>query len=287
MGCGVEPRVELALRRTIFFSIFLFTYLIFGAFIFSFVIPRRHEPIKCERNAEKLDAQRSEMLNVLWAETMAQTEHEWAQMANHKLEMYERALLASCSSATNAQTTNTYTKSFIHSFSLITTIGFVDADALTTGGKVFAILYAVFGIPLALLYLGQCSKIITGLLPGDRVIAAAVATILFWLYNEDIHLFQPFIDAVFQTFLFMTTVGKCGLISNGILMIVSLLALSLVSMSFVVLQRHIESSLQGFEMAFSRQFATIGRWLNTRTNDNDPIIEEEEEDELSDDSEDS
>ncbi|VDM45954.1 unnamed protein product [Toxocara canis] len=78
------------------------------------------QPKKCERNAEKLDAQRSEMLNVLWAETMAQSEHEWAQTANHKLEMYERALLASCSAPTVR--TSTYSSAFMHSFSLITTI---------------------------------------------------------------------------------------------------------------------------------------------------------------------
>lgn len=44
MGCGVEPRVELALRRTIFFSIFLFAYLLFGAFAFS-IFPSRHQTI--------------------------------------------------------------------------------------------------------------------------------------------------------------------------------------------------------------------------------------------------
>ena len=43
MGCSVEPRVELALRRTLFFSLFIFFYLIFGASVFS-LIPRRHLP---------------------------------------------------------------------------------------------------------------------------------------------------------------------------------------------------------------------------------------------------
>lgn len=61
------------------------------------------------------------MLNVLWAETMAQSEHEWAQMANNKLDMYERALLASCSARVDR--TNTYSNAFLQSFSLITTIG--------------------------------------------------------------------------------------------------------------------------------------------------------------------
>lgn len=64
--------------------------------------------------------------------------------------------------------------------------GFVDADALTTGGKIFAIAYAIFGIPLALLYLGQCSKIVAGLLPGDRVLAAAFSAIFLTAIIYDI-----------------------------------------------------------------------------------------------------
>uniref|UniRef100_A0A0M3HNG0 Ion_trans_2 domain-containing protein n=1 Tax=Ascaris lumbricoides TaxID=6252 RepID=A0A0M3HNG0_ASCLU len=236
---------------------------------------------KCEKNAEKLDAQRTDMLNVLWAETMAQSEHEWAQMANNKLDMYERALLASCSARVDR--TNTYSNAFLQSFSLITTIGFVDADALTTGGKIFAIAYAIFGIPLALLYLGQCSKIVAGLLPGDRVLAAAFSAIFLTAIIYDIaedsedDTVRPFIDAVFHTFLFMTTVGKCGAAPNGILVTIALIAMSVVSISFVVLERHIESSLQGFEMAFTRQFASLGRWLNSKATDNDRIIEEEDE----------
>lgn len=44
MGSGVEPRVELALRRTIFFGLILVAYLIFGAAIFS-ALPKRHQTL--------------------------------------------------------------------------------------------------------------------------------------------------------------------------------------------------------------------------------------------------
>lgn len=44
MGCGVEPRVELALRRTLFFGLILLVYLIFGASIFS-ALPKRQQTL--------------------------------------------------------------------------------------------------------------------------------------------------------------------------------------------------------------------------------------------------
>ncbi|KHN88472.1 hypothetical protein Tcan_06433 [Toxocara canis] len=75
----------------------------------------------------------------------------------------------------------------------------------------------------------------------------------------------------------MTTVGKRDSTPNGILVTISLFAMSLVSISFVVLEKYIENSVQGFEMAFNRQFASVGRWLNSKTTDNDRIIEEEDE----------
>lgn len=44
MGCGVEPRVELALRRTLFFGLILLVYLVFGALIFS-ALPKRQQTL--------------------------------------------------------------------------------------------------------------------------------------------------------------------------------------------------------------------------------------------------
>lgn len=42
---------------------------------------------------DRVDAKRVELLNVLWAETIAKTENDWAEMANQKLEMYEKVNL--------------------------------------------------------------------------------------------------------------------------------------------------------------------------------------------------
>uniref|UniRef100_A0A0N5AB17 CASP-like protein n=1 Tax=Syphacia muris TaxID=451379 RepID=A0A0N5AB17_9BILA len=43
MGYSVEPRVELALRRTLFFSLLISLYLIFGASVFV-ILPKQRFP---------------------------------------------------------------------------------------------------------------------------------------------------------------------------------------------------------------------------------------------------
>lgn len=55
--------------------------------------------------------------------------------------------------------------------------GFLDEENFSSAGKVAALAYAIIGIPLALLYLGQCSKMFAGLLPGYNVFVAALAII--------------------------------------------------------------------------------------------------------------
>lgn len=62
------------------------------------------------------------MLNVLWAATMAQSEHEWFSMANQKLDLYERLLLDSCAH-TVSKPSKSFSKSFLNAFTLVTTIG--------------------------------------------------------------------------------------------------------------------------------------------------------------------
>lgn len=37
--------------------------------------------------------------------------------------------------------------------------------------------YAIIGIPLALLYLAQCSKMFAGLFPGNHILIAALVTV--------------------------------------------------------------------------------------------------------------
>ncbi|KAL3982118.1 Ion channel family protein [Acanthocheilonema viteae] len=284
MGCGVEPRVELALRRTLFFGLILLVYLIFGALIFS-VLPKRQQTLKCEKSAARLDAQRSEMLNVLWAETMAQSEHEWFLMANQKLDIYERLVVNSCRRVT-ASPSKSFSKAFIHAFTLITTIGFLDEENFSPIGKIAAMSYAIIGIPLALLYLAQCSKMFAGLFPGNHIFIAALvaifaAAVIFDIIeesNDD----TPFVDVAFHIFLMLSTVGSCSIEPPVTLVLVALFAVGLISVSYVLIDRQIEHVLQRFELLFSKYFGIIRRWMCSKDEFENKIIEEEEEETESD-----
>ncbi|MCP9266035.1 Exocyst complex component 1 [Dirofilaria immitis] len=293
MGCGVEPRVELALRRTLFFGLILFVYLVFGASIFS-ALPKRQQILllknglapgsheaKCEKSAARLDAQRNEMLNVLWAGTMAKSEHEWFLMANQKLDIYERLVLNSCRRVANSPS-KSFNRAFMHAFTLVTTIGFLDEENFSPIGKITAMSYAIIGIPLALLYLAQCSKMFTGLFPGNYLLIAALvalfaAAVIFDIV-EDSNDDTPFIDVVFHIFLILSTVGSCNIEPSIIVVLVALFAASLISMSYALIDRHIEHALQKFELQFSKYFGILRRWICSKDEfEENKIFEEEEE----------
>ncbi|KAK6110388.1 Ion channel family protein [Brugia pahangi] len=280
MGCGVEPRVELALRRTLFFGLILLLYLVFGAFVFS-ALPKRQQTLKCEKSAARLDAQRSEMLNVLWAETMAQSEHEWFLMANQKLDIYERFVLNSCRRVATSPS-KSFNKAFIHAFTLITTIGFLDEENFSPIGKIAAMNYAIIGIPLALLYLAQCSKMFAGLLPGNHILIAALVAIFATAIVSDIleesNDDAPFIDTLFHVFLMLSTVGSCSTEPPVALILVALFSVGLISVSYVLIDRQIEHALQGFELLFSKYFGILRRSMCSKDEvEENKIIEEEEE----------
>lgn len=98
-------------------------------------------------------------------------ETDWALLANQKLDGYERSLMDQADSGVfqNVKQRNlSFINAFRYSFFLITTIGPVDIDDLSYEIKFFSILYSVCGIPLMLLYLGQCAKAISSALPGLR-----------------------------------------------------------------------------------------------------------------------
>ncbi|VDN07870.1 unnamed protein product [Thelazia callipaeda] len=282
MVCSVEPRVELALRRTLFFGLILLLYLLLGATIFS-SLSKRQQTLKCENSAARLDAQRNEMLNVLWAGTMAQSEHEWFLMANQKLDIYERLVLKSCRRVA-AEPSKSFSKAFIHAFTLVTTIGFLDEENFSTLGKIVAISYAVIGIPLALLYLGQCSKMFAGLFSGNHLLIAALVTVFAAAVIFDVIEKSddntPFVDAFFHVFLLFSTVGSCSTEPPIALVIMALIVTGLISISYVLIDRRIENTLQGCELLFSKYFGIIRRWMCSKEDvEDNKIIEEEEEEE--------
>jgi hypothetical protein len=72
-GYTLLPKFHLAFRRTLFYLIFLVVYLFVGSMIF-FLLWRKGSPVKkITATTEKLDFERAELLNVLYAEAIGRT----------------------------------------------------------------------------------------------------------------------------------------------------------------------------------------------------------------------
>uniref|UniRef100_A0A0N4Z7V9 Ion_trans domain-containing protein n=1 Tax=Parastrongyloides trichosuri TaxID=131310 RepID=A0A0N4Z7V9_PARTI len=83
---------------SLFFRLFvIFLYVLIGTGLFYFILnPSNHS--YTEVLHKTLDSERRELLNVLWAESLAQSEHGWSVIANQKLDNYEKTLRTAISS---------------------------------------------------------------------------------------------------------------------------------------------------------------------------------------------
>ncbi|WKY16650.1 hypothetical protein Q1695_001358 [Nippostrongylus brasiliensis] len=266
----LPPRFQLALRRSLFFGICLCFWLFVGSLAFSAlsVVGRRRSDLA---GMVKLDAKRSELLNVLWAETISKPEADWAEMANQKLELYEKALLNYL-----GYHDETHDRSFMgslrKSFSLVTTIGPMNISAFTSVGKIFAVVYTIIGVPLCLL-----GKALVLPVAGFIFVSAVIYDII-----EDGGDDVPFIDAMFSIFLQYSAIGETDSEFHGILpYTLAVIGVALMSVVFVQMEHVIERTLHGLEFTFSKFFSSFERWMSedkgTAMNSN--RIEEEDEEE--------
>nr|CAD2132591.1 unnamed protein product [Meloidogyne enterolobii] len=172
---------ELSFRRSIFSLILLFIYLIISTLIISLI--GQFELLKsgnlnklCKGRKEiqrgrRLDFERNELLNTLWADSLAvRTESDWKQLANAKFDSYERIILSSkiSNSYCNSRHSTIHFWDFISSlrsaFLLISTVG----ESNLNNQKQFSgpliqstsILISLFGIPLLLIHLEHSIKAI-------------------------------------------------------------------------------------------------------------------------------
>ncbi|ETN80262.1 hypothetical protein RB195_026232 [Necator americanus] len=277
----LPPRFQLALRRSLFFGICLFIWLAIGTIAFSAlsVVGHRRTDIA---GLVKLDAKRTELLNVLWAETISKSEADWAEMANQKLELYEKALLNYVGYHDDSND-RSFMESLRKSFSLVTTIGPVDIDAFTTAGKLFAIVYIAIGVPLCLLVITQCGRMITSIWEGRGLIIpvvgfvfiSAVAYDIIEEGSDDV----PFFDAIFSMLLNFSSIGEEDNEFHGVIpYLITIIGLALVSSLYAQVQHEIERSIHGIEFTYSKMFSKLERWMSEeKTAVNSNRIEEEDE----------
>ncbi|KJH42967.1 hypothetical protein DICVIV_11045 [Dictyocaulus viviparus] len=206
----LSPRFQLAFRRSLFFGLCLCVWLTIGTLTFS-VLSSAGRKRADVAGMVRLDNKRTELLNVLWAETISKPEADWAEMANKKLELYEKALLTymKCDDHSNDRS---FMTSLRRSIAVVTTIGPVNIDALTFTGKVFAVLYSIIGVPLCLLVITQCGRMLTSLWEGRKLFIPIICFTLISAIIYDIMDNRsddiPFFDAVFSIFLQFCTIGE-------------------------------------------------------------------------------
>ncbi|KAJ1352058.1 hypothetical protein KIN20_008247 [Parelaphostrongylus tenuis] len=262
----LSPRFQLAFRRSLFFGLCLCVWLAIGTFTFSALSATVGRHRANLASMVRLDNKRTELLNVLWAETIAKPEADWAEMANKKLELYEKALLnyMGCYEDTNDRS---FVESLRKSVSLVTTIGPINIDMFTITGKIFTVIYATIGVPLCLLLLTQCGRMITSIWEGKTLIIPVICYIFVSavIYDviEDRDDDVPFFDAIFSVFLQFSTIGQTEKEFYGIIpYIITFIGVALVSKAFFHMQHEIERLLYGFEFAFTSVFSKFERWMS-------------------------
>ncbi|PAV70501.1 hypothetical protein WR25_19394 [Diploscapter pachys] len=293
-----QPRFQLAARRAVFFSLCLSFWLLFGTVLFAAFHPHGESKKKSGRQfiflqteirrSARLDMKRTDLLNVLWAETIAKTELDWAEMANHKMDIYEKALLAHYGIDPEDDGPS-FSNSFTKAFSMISTIGPIEADDFSMFGKILVIPYVLVGAPICLLIVGQIGRMITSVWTGLGLIIPTVILVFFSSVVYDIveggDDDLPFFDGIFSIFVQFATIGDEESEFHGIIpYIVLIFGVSLMSVVFVQIQHEIERALHPLEFSFNNLYGAITQWIsmekeNGSAFEHAKIIEEDEEEE--------
>ncbi|KAK6032652.1 hypothetical protein OSTOST_01153 [Ostertagia ostertagi] len=277
----LPPRFQLALRRSLFFGICFCFWLLVGTLCFSLLSAVGQRRVRYAGlclpsftdvgGMVKLDAKRTELLNVLWAETISKSEADWAEMANQKLEMYEKALLNYLGYRDDSND-RSFMGSLRKTFSLTTTIGPMNIAAFNTAGKAFAILYTLIGVPLCLLlrltiveemirlYERESSRKMrtNNIFFQGRALLMPVLGFIFVsaiIYDiiEDGTDDVPFVDAIFSIFLQFSAIGEMDSKFHGIIpYVIIITGVAMMSAVFSQMQHELERSVHGLEFTFSK-----------------------------------
>ncbi|CAD5222431.1 unnamed protein product [Bursaphelenchus xylophilus] len=267
------PRFQFAFRRTLFYLLLILAYLVIGSLIFFFLWKRGSGLKAIGSSSERLDFERAELLNVLYAEAIGRQEHDWSLLANQKLDSYEKSLsqrIESGQIAPRNRLKPSFGLAFRHCFSLITTIGPVDIDDLNIESKIFSMFYAAFGIPFVLLYLGQCARAITSVISGVKQLLLLLLSVLFLVSIAYDVVEQgaddtPFIDAILSVFLQMSTIGcedDKDELPSILLYISAAFGISAFSVTFTAIQEEIERLIGPYELKFTHQYAKMERAIS-------------------------
>ncbi|KRY92687.1 TWiK family of potassium channels protein 7 [Trichinella pseudospiralis] len=279
----IDPRKDILGHciKVLFLFIISVAYLFGGAALFQYF--EREMKLRDLYSANvQLEQFRADLLKTLWAHALVCTENDWNQLANERVDFYERQLNELADNLGNrnldwSEYPWSITDSLFYAFSVITTIvfmknmgGFGDVSPRTREGKIATVIYGLFGIPLMIALLLQISRLLVALanrcrLSEERFVAMlfvaclVTGTMLFGCLEQ-----LDWVDACYFSFITFTSIGFGDIVPSHdgyflicILYIIGCLAL--VSLCFDLLGRRID--------------ACLDRLMLTRFGDNGKAVE--------------
>jgi len=150
-----------SVRSPLGLTLVLFIYTALGAAVFKVLEGRAELDTKIP-----IIRVQKEVVDALWATPIAvkKNEHAFRLLARRELIKYEKKLLEAFQGGITSDTASKtwdFWGSFYHCITIITTIGYGNFAAVTDGGRVFTMVYALFGIPLCLIVMNELGKLLT------------------------------------------------------------------------------------------------------------------------------
>lgn len=214
---------------------------------------------------QTIDTERRELLNVLWAESLAQSEHGWSVIANQKLDNYEKTLRTAMVSyyGINSNSKKGLANKANGALTLILTLNDFGEPRDIFLAYFCLILYISGGIVLFHVYLEKFVEIVNELSFSFCKILCFFFLTTFsytivheFLINEDEE--KPFFKNFLNSFYVLTTISKNQQDENSLILIIlqiggTSLFFSLIlttSKIFTNVIRHYEENLKILEESF-------------------------------------
>uniref|UniRef100_A0A1I7UPU0 Ion_trans_2 domain-containing protein n=1 Tax=Caenorhabditis tropicalis TaxID=1561998 RepID=A0A1I7UPU0_9PELO len=172
----LSPKFQYAFRRCLFYTFVLVAWLFIGMILFPALCTPAVKQDDNEAGIFRLDAKRSDLLNVLWAETITNGEDDWSELADQKLELYEKG-------------TTLWIVTIVYIF-----ISAVIYDIVEGGSDDVPFIEAIFSIFLQFTTVGEVDNEFHGILPYCIVVLGlALITALYQEMQQNIERFiHPF-----------------------------------------------------------------------------------------------
>ncbi|KAL1238651.1 Potassium channel subfamily K member [Trichinella spiralis] len=190
--------------KVLFLFIISVAYLFGGAVLFQYF--EREMKLRDLYSANvQLEQFRADLLKALWAHALVSTENDWNQLANERVDFYERQLNELADHLGNrnlvwSEYPWSITDSVFYAFSVITTIGFGDVSPRTREGKIATVIYGLFD---------RC-RLSEGRFVAMLFVACLVTgTVLFGFLEQ-----LDWVDACYFSFITFTSIGFGDIVPN-------------------------------------------------------------------------